>query len=129
MGTKLGKDIILQVFRYLYLYDVVALMFADVLSYFTAAATELALPLIAEFDLHVGTVYSYNGKDDDDYEYTQPVIRKIKSPTARNLPRECMIFEPEHENVRHSYRRGRFEPTFVELRWRRFTFPWTLKPG
>jgi hypothetical protein len=129
MGTQLGKDVILQVFGYLHLYDVVSLMFADVLSNFTAAATELALPVIADFDLQVATVYDLDGEDDDDYEHTQPVARNVKNPTARNLPRECVIFEPELGKVRHSYRRGRFEPAFVKLRWRQFTFDWTLKPG
>jgi hypothetical protein len=131
MGTQLGRDVILQVFRYLHLYDVVSLMFADVLSNFSAAATELALPVIADFDLQVETVYDLDGQADVDYEHTQPVIRKIETPTARNLPRECVIFEPEPElgKVRPSYRRGQFKPAFVKLRWRPFTFEWTLKPG
>ena len=129
MGTQLGRDVILQIFGYLHLYDVVALMFADVLPNFTTAATELALPVIVDFDLQVDTVYDLDGNDDDDYEHTQPVIRNIGHPTARNLPRECVIFEPKLGKVRPWYRRGQFKPAFVKLRWRPITFDWTLRPG
>jgi len=127
--TKLGKDIILQIFGYLHLYDVVSLMFADISPEFTAATTDLALPVIADFDLQIDTVYDLDGKDDNDYEHTQPIIRKIEHPIARNLPRECVIFEPELGKARHSSRRGQFKPAFVKLRWRPFTFEWILEPS
>jgi len=83
--THLGKDIILQVFGYRHLYDIFAIIFADVLSNFTIAATDLALPVIADFDLQVDIVYNLDGRDDNDYEYIQPFIRNIEHPDACNL--------------------------------------------
>ena len=127
--ATLGNDVILQIFGYLHLYDVVALIFANVLPNFTACGTQLAMPVIADFDLQVGTVYDLDGNDANDYEHTQPVIRNIKNPDQRNLPRECIIFEPELGTaIRHSYRRGQFKPVVVILRWRHLTFEWELAP-
>jgi len=132
MANQLGRDVILHIFRYLHLYDVIALMFANVLPSFTAAGIELSLPVIADFDLQVETVYDVDGEDNDEYEHLHPVVRNVQNPGPQNLPRGNIILEPQTGKtapIRHSYRPGQFKPAFVRLRWRTQTYDWTLKPG
>jgi hypothetical protein len=132
MVRKLGKDLIFQIFGYLYLSDLVSLLLADTASEFIIAAKPLVLPIIAEFDLQVNTVYPYDGNDDDEYEHLQPVIRnRIRDLGLGNavLPNGCVIFEPKFEGcLRHAYRPDQFKPVDVKLRWRTYTYEWSLEP-
>jgi hypothetical protein len=130
MAARLPNDVILHIFGYLYLSDVVSLMFADVLPNFTTAARELALPVIADFDLQVDTVYDDDGGTElNEFEHMTPVIRHIPDPTRGVLPKRCVIFEPELARSKlHRYHRNEFKPVNVILRWRQFTYNWVLRP-
>ena len=122
----IGRDIIIQIFRYLHLQDVMSLMFADVLPRFTRAARDLALPIIADFDLQIETLY--DADDNYDYEHLQPVIRNVTDPDSRHLAKECVIFEPKISKHLNPYLRVQSKPIVAKLRWRQLTFEWSLTP-
>ena len=109
-----------------------SLLLADTLPEFIIAAKPLVLPIIAEFDLQVDTIYPYDGNDDDEYEHLQPVIRnRIRDLGLDSavLPNGCVIFEPKFEGcLRHPYRPYQFQPVNVTLRWRTYTYAWSLQP-
>lgn len=90
-----------------------------------------ALPRLRDSVVTVKTIHRKAASEEEDYEHTYPVIRRIREPKIWTLPRGRIIFEPELEGtLRYGYHRNQFKPAEIALtidgRARRYK--WTLVP-